>query len=76
MLQSPTLQYIVLRHQMQLFVSSILRMGGGGYTHYYQVQEQQWIQKKQPRTQGYSLRHESAQSAWQGIIWFGEKYRD
>ena len=25
--------------------------------------------KNQPRTQGYSLGHESAPSAWQGIIW-------
>ena len=31
--------------------------------------------RKQPRTQGYSLGHGSAQSAWQGIIWFGEDYR-
>ena len=48
----------------------------GGNTHYCQVQGQQWIQRKQPRTQGYSLRHGSAQSAWQGIIWSGENYRD
>ena len=41
--------------------------GGGGGIHYYQVQGQQWIQRNQPRTQHYSLGHESAQSAWQGI---------
>ena len=35
----------------------------GGNTQYCQVKGHQWIQRKQPRTQGYSLEHESAQSA-------------
>ena len=62
-----------------LYVASTVRHTGcglkGGNTHYYQVQGQQWIQRKQPRTQGYSLGHGSVQSAWQGIISFGENYR-